>query len=801
MLDSLLFDLRFAFRSLQRRPGFLILATLTLALGIGANTAIFTVFRGVVLRPLPLPEAERLVRFESNQSPPNLVDLGERQDSVAAAGYALWGFDLVPSGDAARPARIDGAMITEGFFRVLGVSAARGRLFAGDDHREQAARAAVVSHGFWQRHLGGDPAALGAELHLSGRPATVVGVLPPSFRFPEASVDIWMPLAVEYPVALPARNAHFLRALGRVAPGIPVSAARADLERVAGTLEADYPEPNGHLSLSFVPWGEHLTGGVRRPLLLLTAAVGVVLLIAWVNVATLVLSRASRRGRELAVRSACGADRRRLLRQLLVESLLLGAVGGAAGLLLASWTVDGLVALAGTELPRPEAVRLDFAVVVFTALVALATSVAASLLPAWSSARGDLLKPLRTAGAASPGRSGSRLRRVLVVGQVAAAVVLLIGAGLLLKSFAQVLAVDPGFQTPGVQTLRLDLPEARYGAIEEQVTFLERTLAELERAPGLQSAGLVSELPMDSGRISHTLEAEGRQTEGDEDLRAWAREVSGGYFETLGIELLRGRVFDDRDRAGAPAVAVINQSLADFLWPDEAALGRRLRWVGGGEDFPWMTVVGVVADVRHLELERREGGAVYTSFRQKPMEWKRWTSVVVSSPLAEVQAAEAMAVAVGRVDPSLPVTRERSLESWVQERLAGRRFSLVLLGLFAFLAVTLSATGIYGLLSFTVAARRREIGIRIALGARPRGVMASFLGQTAALATLALGLGLPAAVLGARWLASMLYQVSTLDPTVYLTVAALVVTVALAAAWLPARRALGIDPVVALREE
>ncbi|MDQ2659221.1 MAG: ABC transporter permease [Verrucomicrobiota bacterium] len=589
-------DLRHAFRLLGKSPLFTVAAVLTLALGIGANTAIFTVINGVLLRPLPYPNPAQLVTLRSNQSVPEIADLVEQSQSLEAIGGV--GIQAADYAGGSEPIQVETGLVTGDFFRVLGARAALGRLLAPEDDRFNGARLLVISHALWQREFGGDPAIIGRNLNLSGQSYSVIGVTAPEFRPPAGEFEAYVPIRVFYPEAAKARGAHLMRAYGRLRAGVTMAAAQSELRLIDQRLAQANPEENRQRQTVLVSLREQLIGDIRPALLVLFGAVGLVLLIACANFANLLLARTAGRTQELTIRAALGAGRWPLVRQVLAESLVLAGAGGVAGLLLGSWGIDALIALKPEDLPRVENIHLDLPVLAFTFALALLTGVVFGILPAWQATRVDLNGVL-TAGSRRVTATRSVLRDSLVVSELALALVLLVGAGLLGKAFSRLTSVAPGFDPHQVLTLRVELPVARYPEVPPQTQFRERVLEQMNQLPGVQAA-MISELPLGGNAINHNFIIDGRppMTAGEEP-ELYSRSIAGDYFRVLGIPLQRGRDFTTADRAGSLLVGAINESMVRRYFPSEDPIGARIRWARN-EGVSWITIVGVVGNVRHF---------------------------------------------------------------------------------------------------------------------------------------------------------------------------------------------------------
>jgi putative ABC transport system permease protein len=791
-------DLKYALRSLGKNPAFTVIAVLTLALGIGANTAIFSVVNGVLLRPLPYPGPERLVTLRSNQSVPELDDLQTQSQSFVTIG----GVSALPvdySGGA-EPVQIELGLVASDFFGVLGAHAALGRTLTPQDDRFGGERVLVLGYALWQRQFGADAAIVGKTINLAGQSYTVVGVAARNFQPPRATIEAFAPIHVFYPLAAKSRGAHLLRAYARLRPGVTMAEAQNELRVIDQRLAQANPEENKNRQSVIVSLHERMVGNIRPALLVLFGAVGLVLLIACANFANLLLARMTSRTQELTVRAALGANRGRLIRQVLVESVVLSLLGGGAGLLLGSWGMDVLLALKPEDLPRVENVRLDGAVLAFTMALALVTGIVFGIVPAWQATRVNISGAL-SSGGRSIVSSRSHFRNALVVAELGLALVLLIGAGLLGKAFWRLTSVAPGFNPENVVTMRVDLPEARYKTVPPQTQFREQVLANINNLPGVQAA-MVSELPLGGNAINHNFIIEGRPAipRGDEP-ELYSRAIMGDYFKVLGIPLLRGRDLTRDDRAGTPAVGVINDSMARQYFPGQDPIGARIRWARE-DTVDWITIVGVVGNVRHFGLANSEEPAIYTPYAQSGQDWKRWSEFVVRTPgKMEPGMISQLKKMVWKVDPSIPVTQVRSMAEVMSVSLAEQRFNSLLLGIFAGIALLLAIVGLYGVLAFSVAQRTREIGIRMALGAQARDVLRLVLRQGLALSVLGVAVGILASLTGTRVLRGLLYGVAPTDPATFAAVALLLVAVALVACLIPARRAMKVEPVVALRHE
>ena len=790
-------DWKYALRSLGKNPAFTIMAVITLALGIGANTAIFSVVNGVLLRPLPYPDPARLVTLKSNQSVLELEDLQAQSQSFESMGGVS--YQAADYSGGAEPIQIELGLAASDFFRVLGARATLGRTLTAEDDRLGGARVLVLSHGLWQRQFGGDAAIIGRNINLAGQSYNIIGVTTPDFRPPRATMEAFVPIHVFYPVAAKSRGAHLLRVYARLRPGATMAEAQNELRVIDQRLAQANPEENKNRQSVLLSLHEGMVGNIRPALLVLFGAVGLVLLIACANFANLLLARMASRTQELTVRAALGAGRGRLIRQVLVESVVLALMGGVAGLLLGSWGMDALLALKPDDLPRVENVHLDGTVLFFTIALALVTGVAFGTLPAWQATRVEISGVLSSAGR-SVTAARSRFRSVLVVAELGLALVLLIGAGLLGKAFWRLTSVAPGFNPENVLTMRVELPEARYKTVKPQTQFREQVLDNMNALPGVQAA-IVSEIPLGGNALNHNFIIEGRPpiVKGEEP-ELYSRAVMGDYFNVLGIPLLQGRALTRDDRAETPAVGVINESMARQYFRGENPIGARIHWARS-EGVDWITIVGVVGNVRHFGLANSEEPAIYTPFAQSGQDWKRWSEFVVRMQGPRAASVSQLKRMVWKVDPTIPVAQVRSMSEVLSISFAEQRFNALLLAIFAGVALLLASVGLYGVLAFTVAQRTREIGIRMALGAQARDVLRLVLRQGLTLSLLGVAAGVCVSLAGTRVLARLLYGVAPTDPATFAAVALVLLTVAFLASYVPARRAMKVDPMVSLRYE
>lgn len=809
LLDQLKQDTVYSLRTLLRRPGFTALVILILALGIGGTTAIFSVVNGVLLRPLPFEEPDRLVVLwgvESGQrtgsnwaSYPDFVDF-ETASTVfqelahwSSARMAVYGSD-------AEPIRVAGARVSYDLFPTLGVQPARGRAFLPEDDRPGAARVAVLSDDFWTSRFGSDPQVVGRTLSIDGVEHTIIGVMAPGFDFPDGR-QLWIPAAHAH--AGDNRGRHRLMVVGRLKPGVSLQQAELQVQHIAGRLEEEYPETNTNRGARLEKLHETLVGDVRPALLMLFGAVALVLLIVCANVANLLLARSTTRHKEMAIRGALGAGRLRLLQQLLTESLVFAVAGGALGVLLAFVGVDILRSLSPGDIPRLDDVRVDGSVLAFASLISIATGIVFGLLPALYASRPDLQSSLKEGGRTSAEGAGGhpRLRQLLVVGEMALAVVLVVGAALLVNSFLRLQAVDPGYRAANTLVMPISLPESRYDFSDwsKALTFYDRLLERVQALPGVVDASIGYQHPLAGGwETSFSIRGLLEPPQGERP-EARIRPVSPGYFRSLGIPLLEGRHFTDRDDEDAPMVVIINESFAHAFFQDMSPIGQRLL-KGGWWPFQageW-EIVGVVADVKMDGLASSTPWAMYFPHRQMPFNDMYVFIGTAGDPLA---LSAAVRREVWALDAGLPIESIQTMEQIQSSSLAPQRFQMTLLGLFAGIALVLAAVGVYGVLSYAVAQRTGEIGVRMSLGARTSDVLGLVVAQGMKLSLFGLGLGLVGALIATRLIASLLFGVRPGDPATLALVASTLVLVALTACVLPAVRASRVDPVVALRAE
>ena len=807
-MDRFLQELRFAARSLARNPAFTAVAVLTLALGIGANTAIFSVVNTVLLRPLPVAEPERLItlfhyypslnNLEAGVAVPTVVELGQRAESFSGlAARTGWGANAAGQGE---PERLTGARVTGGFFSTLGVPAARGRALLPADAEGDGQKVVVISDGLWKRRYGADPGVVGRTVQLDGEGYQVVGVMPPGFRdLFDREAELWAPLTFQ-PMQMNARTNEFMSFVARLKPGVTYAQAEQEMTRFAARMKADnpgvYPED---WTMRTRPIPEQLTGDVRPALLVLLGAVGFVLLIACANVANLLLARAAARQREVAVRAALGAGRGALVRQLLVESMLISLIGGAGALLLAWVGLRTLAALQPGSLPRMDEVSIDGTVLLFTLGVAMLTGVLFGLAPALRVSRADLQSTLRQGGRGASGDGGGQtVRRVLIVAEFALALMLLVGAGLLLRSFARLTEVDPGFRPGGVLTAQVFLPPAQYDSAAKRAAFFEQLEAALTAAPGVRAAGGTTGMPFGGGGGTASFNVEGYQP-GPNQPDPWGDYIiaTPGYREAMGIALVRGRFFTEADRIGSRPVVVVDRDLAERYWPGADPIGRRIGYQYA-DAIQWMEVVGVV---EHTTTEGFDGERRVQVYHPMLQMAPPFAVLAVRGTGDAERLTGALRAAVRSVDPALPLAEVRTMDDLLSDAVGPRRFSMVLLAVFAGIALLLASVGIYGVVSFDVARRTQELGVRMALGAERGSVLRLVLRQGMGLAVLGVALGVVGAFALTRFLGSQLYGVGATDPVTFAAVAVLLLAIAALATLLPAHRATRVDPIVALRAE
>ncbi len=799
-------NFRSALRQLQNAPAFSFVAILTLALGIGANTAIFSVINGVLLRPLPFEQPDRLMRLyqRSANFPKASWAAGQffsmRQDQTSFEAVAAWqAANLNLSTAGQDPERIEGAVVTSDFLSALRINPARGRFFNGDEFAPGQDGVVVISHGLWRQRFAGDPNILGRSLFISGRPRLVVGVMPETFTFP-GKAQIWAPLAPSEENRT-RRDLHTLQAFARLKPGVTVEQAQADLKTLTARYAREFPTTDADWSCIGFPMLEDAVAQIRPALMVLLASVVALLLIACANVTNLLLARAATRQREMSLRAALGASRGQIARQLLVESLVYFAAGGFAGVLVGRSILATLLAIAPATIPRLDQVYLDQRVFLFTSALTFLTGLVFGLIPAWTASRTDLTSALREGGhGATAGRS--YLRDGLVVVQVAATVILLISSGLLLRSFHQLQQVDTGFSAEQVMTMKVDLPSAKYGTIgqtdEKRVEFVNQVVKRIEALPGVESAAVVTSTPLTGGpTFIMRVESNFNVTPSSAPVTRY-RTITPDYFKVMGITLIHGRFFTGRDAQGSPKVVIINRALAKKFFPEVLnPVGKRLE-IGIDDPPQWSEIVGVVADVKIDSLEAETPVQAYEPYHQFSF---NNITVVARSSRDPAALATAMRKEVLAVDPQQPVHTQKSMAQIVDDSLGQRYFSLLLIGVFATVALILAIVGLYGVISYGVAQRTREFGVRLSIGASRHDIAKMVLNQSSRLIAAGLAMGLVGAVLSAQLFQSLLFGVGARDPFTFAGVILLLGTVAVMACLIPAFRAASVNPIAALRDE
>jgi predicted permease len=817
-------DIRYGLRQLWKHPAFTIIAVLTLALGIGANTAIFSVVNAVLLKPLPFPAPDQLIavgmtdtRQKGTQtdlnslSYPDYFDFRDQNRTLASSAvYRDRSFALTSEEGATS---LRGVKTSAEFFDVLGIKPKMGRAFARDDEQGGGGPGGfkvILSHDFWQKHFGGDANVLGRTVMLDRRQHTVIGVMPAGFQFPIQNDPIDFYVTIAEDAANPdgskpqtqQRGSHSLQAIARLKPGVTIAQAQADLEAIAAALSNQYPDSNTHFGVASKPLREEMVGDVRTALYVLFGAVVCVLLIANANVANLLLARASARGKEIALRAAMGASRGRIIRQLLTESLLLSGLGGALGLLIAQWGTEALIKTVPQNIPRIGTIQLDASVLGFTLLISLATGVIFGLVPAWQASHVDLNSSLKSGTRTGGGREGKgRVRNALIIVEVALALVLLISAGLLIQSFARLGSVQPGFRTERLLTARFSLPDVAYPKNENITAFLDQFLSRIRALPGVESASMIVPLPLSGSNMVTTFDIEEHPLPDGQRPGAPVRIIATDYFKTMGIPVRQGRVFDEKEQMDSAPVAIVNERFANKYFPGQNVIGKRILPGFSADDNgeKMREIVGVVGNVKHLALKNEDSPEMYLPQTQIPFSSP---ALVIRTHVSNPNAlTNSVRKELAAMDASIPLTSVRVFDEYISRSLARPRFNTLLLSIFAGTALLLTAIGIYGVLAYSVAQRTSEIGIRIALGAGKSSIFRLIVGQTMALVGISLLVGLAGAFAATRLLSSLLFGVGAADPATFVAIVLLVSAVAFIAAWLPARRATRVDPIIALRAE
>ena len=815
-------DIRFALRMLAKSPGFSIVAVLTLAIGIGANTAIFSVVNALLLKPLPFPEPKQLVAFGMTNtrnkeqtslgslSYPDFFDFRDQNQTLASSAvYRDRAFALTGEQGATS---LRGVKSSAEFFDVLGIKPSMGRTFSREDERAGGGVGGfkvILSDDFWRQHFGGDPNVLGRTIELERRLYTVIGVMPTRFQYPIQSDPISFYVTIAEDAATTdgskpvtqERGNHMLETVARLKPGITIDQAQADLSTIAARLEKQYSDTNSYYGVRFKPLREELVGDVRSALYVLFGAVLCVLLIANANVANLLLARASVRGKEMALRAAVGASRARIIRQLLTESVILAGVGGLCGLVIAQWGTDALIKAVPQDIPRVADIRLDGVVLAFTVLVSLGTGVIFGLVPAWQASNIDLNSSLKSGTRTGAGEHKARLRNGLVMGEVALALVLLICASLLIQTFARIGRVQPGFRSERLLTASIQLPNTSYPTNENVNAFYDRFLERLRSSPGIESASAILPLPLSGSNMVTDFDIEEHPLPEGQRAGSPVRVIGTDYFTTAGIPVRQGRGFDEHDQLNSPPVVIVNERFAQKYFPGQNVIGKRIKPGFSADDSgeKMREIVAVVGNVKHTSLRNEDSPEMYLPRTQIPV---HIMSLVVRTNVSDPSTITAsIRKELAAIDPSIPLRSVRVFDEYISRSLARPRFNALLLSIFAGSALVLTAIGIYGVLAYSVSQRTNEIGIRIALGAAQSNIFRLVIGQAMTIVAISVMIGLIGAFAATRLLNSLLFGVGAWDPVTFSGIVLLVSLVAFLAAWLPARRASNVDPIVALRTE
>jgi putative ABC transport system permease protein len=807
-METLLQDLRYSLRTLAKKPAFTVIVIVALAIGIGATTAIFSVVNAILLRPLPYPDADRLTMVwmknsklkldEDWHSYPNYEDYRTQNETFEdIAAFNNTRLTLSGTGD---PDLITGIASTHNLFQVLGVAPAYGRTFSEEEQTPGKHQVVVISDGLWRRAFGGDPGIIDQPVVFNGVNYQVIGIMPPGFSFPDKTAQMWIPTQVDEQ-RRQARNSFWLKAVGRLKKDITLERARADMERVNRDLLERFPNQLGY-GVHLVSLHEQVVGDVKVALWILLGIVGSVLLIACANVANLLLARAAVREREIAIRTALGAGRGRIVRQLLTESVVLSVLGGAAGLLLAWWGLDLLLALSPADIPRLDQVRIDTTVLAFTIGVSMLTGILFGMVPAFQASKPDMNESLKEGGRGATGSRGNRVRSLFVIAEVAICLMLLIGAGLMIRSFLRLQEFNLGFDPDRLATARVQLAGEKYRQAPQRIIFYQQLLERLSATPGVESSGAISTMFLSATPNSTNFAIEGRPpVPSEEQVEVPLDAVTPTYFSAMGIPLISGRFFDERDVGGENAnrVGIINNTFAERFFPGEDPLGKRYVYGDPGDDNRWITIVGVVGDMRRTGFDAAVRPETFLPHTQAPA-----TGLTVVARAREGDATSLISLIRGAaldLDPTQAVYEQKTMEQVLGDMTAKRRFNMILFGIFAAIALILAAVGIYGVISYTVAQRTHEIGVRIALGASGGDVVKLILKQGLLLAAVGVAIGVGAGLLLTRLMESLLYGISATDPLTFVAVSAVLLLIALVSCLIPARRATRTDPMVALRYE
>jgi putative ABC transport system permease protein len=799
-IETLVQDLHYSARTLLHSPAFTACAVLTLALGIGANTAIFSVVNTVLLDPLPYPNPQELLAARQNDSLPNLQDIQRQTNSFASSG----GINIAPMdfNGTGEPVRVHGAYVDAGLFATLGVQPMLGRLISAEEDVKGGPPNVVLSYPFWRDFLDSDPHVLGKAIRLSDNSYTVIGVMRPDFTLPKELADVFVSLWVAYPDAAAERDVQFMHTYWRLKPGVRLAQAQAEIAQVDHRLAAQFPDTEKERATLLIPLHEWLVGDVRPALLILFGAVGLVLLIACSNFAMLLMARAVARQRELMIRASLGARNSRLIRQRLTESTLLALVGGAAGLIAAKAGTTLSLALKPAELRRLDAIPMDARVFLFVFAISLTTGLLFGLIPAWSASRGDIAEVVReNARTTATGVTRSPLRSFLVTAELALALILLAGAGLLIKGFLRLRSVDPGFNAASVITMYLQLPGTRYPQIPLQTNFRGELLARINAFPGVEAA-MITDLPLAGNYVGHRVVVDGQPAPAvGAEPEVQTLSVMGDYFGVMQIPIRAGRDFRAMDREQQPRVAIVNEAFVRQLLPGQNPIGTRIDWARSNEPHEWMTIIAVASDVRHSGLNQPVDPAVYAPFSQNDEAWRKFMTLVIRTRVPEAALVEDVKKQVWSLDSQIPVSGIQSMDDLLAVSVSQQRFNMLLLGSFAALAVALAGVGIYGMVAYRVNQRTHEIGVYMALGAQHSDVLRLVMKDGVKLGLLGIMLGLAGAIALTRVMVSVLFEVKPTDPATLIGVALLLAAVAMLACYLPARRALSNHPMTALRRE